>query len=66
MTQRDTIITTIRNSPGIGGGDLSRRTGVPRYNIYKILSELQDIGIIRREGNTRAAKWWPEPQDEAA
>jgi DNA-binding IclR family transcriptional regulator len=68
MTQRDKIITAIRNCPGIRGGELSRSTGVPRYNIHKILQELQDIGIIRRQGNTRAATWWPEPQtqEEAA
>ena len=51
------IIAAIKDNPSITQKELAEIVGIAEYNIYKNMIELQQLKVIKRDGNHRLGQW---------
>ena len=55
---KETIIDIIRANPESSYSDLVSKTGVSRRTIAKVIKDLSDAAIIKRQGSRRNGAWF--------
>lgn len=61
----EAIARAIKAQPGITGKAIAEQLGVRTASLYQNLRDLQDLGVIRKEGKTSNVTWWPETEAAA-
>lgn len=51
-TRADQAVKLIGENPGIGASDIARRLGIKPNYMYRVLTDLQKEGKIRKDGRT--------------
>lgn len=67
-TRAEHALKVITETPGIGAGEVADRLGIKPNYMYRVLTELQADGRVRKEGRAYhpAATSDPEPADTPA
>ena len=55
---KETLIDILRANPESSYSDLVSKTGVSRRTIAKVIKDLSDAGIIKRQGSRRNGAWF--------
>lgn len=55
---KETTIDIIRANPESSYSDLVSKTGVSRRTIARVIKDLSDAGIIKRQGSRRNGAWF--------
>ena len=50
VTRAFTLLTAFRTQPVLGVSELSRRTGIPRTSVHRLVNQLVDVGALSRVG----------------
>lgn len=72
-TRGEQAIELIRANPGIGASDIAKQLGIKPNYMYRVLTDLQKEGLVRKDGRAYSASGAgtttaaaPEPAPESA
>lgn len=54
---REAILTLLRENPRITQAEISKRQGITKRQVERIMSALRNDGVIRRVGSNRSGSW---------
>jgi Fic family protein len=58
LSERETtILTIIRERPGIQSGEIAQRLGIPNPTVKRLLAKLSDLNLIRKSGIGRSTSY---------